>query len=765
MGMMPNLSVVFRTRPLWVATTAMLIAAGCLAAPAAQAGKTQRWELNTPAHFMKGRLERLILTSDGELRPGYGHERVGEFAKEIWCSATGPDGRIYFGTGTPADVYAVGADGKPVMVMRTDAIAVTALTFDAKGNLYVGTIANGKIYRLGAERLKESIKSDDDGAGRRESSSDTIWCQVNAPYVWALLADKDGNLFVGSGPSGNIYRVGPDAKAEVWFAAPDSNLLSLALDADGHLLAGGSDGGALYRVKGKGDGEVLHEFDEDEVKSIHARGGEVFVGVNRQKSRRPRSGGSRPTTADYDRVTRELSSRFGGRPPEPLRETEAPTGARVANLASGAVYVRRVDGRMDKLASWESESILDMQLDAENRVLVATANEGRVYRVSSRQYWELLFDLREPQAMTLALRDGRLAFVGTGNVGSGYRIEPTLSDTGVFTSEIHDAQFASRWGNLAWRGEGSVTLSARSGNTRIPDGLWSPWADLAGDSPARVTSPPGRYIQLQARLSNHRSVLLGGVTLHMHTQNQRPEMGPVTVDEKRPEGPAKGKPPASLPAAKPGGVTEELAGQLAGKEPQPAEARAPGRPREATTKRRVAWSGTDRDSDPLVYRLFFKEDRDTLWLPMPLTQPLAKSDYMWDTESIPDGWYRVKVVASDERSNPEGGALADEQVSASFKVDNRRPEVVDIVFDPATGVLAGKARDALSLVAYLEYSVDGGDWKFFAPADGIFDDRLEEWRVNIGALSAGPHTLAVRATDEEGNVGVEKIGVTAPAGR
>ena len=48
-----------------------------------------------------------------------------------------------------------------------------------------------------------------------------------------------------------------------------------------------------------------------------------------------------------------------------------------------------------------------------------------------------------------------------------------------------------------------------------------------------------------------------------------------------------------------------------------------------------------------------------------------------------------------------------------------------------------------------------------APSDGLFDDREETFAVKLPSLVAGPHTIAVRATDEEGNVGAEKIAVTA----
>ena len=61
----------------------------------------------------------------------------------------------------------------------------------------------------------------------------------------------------------------------------------------------------------------------------------------------------------------------------------------------------------------------------------------------------------------------------------------------------------------------------------------------------------------------------------------------------------------------------------------------------------------------------------------------------WNTEAIPDGNYLVRVVASDERSNPREDALDAELVSPPYLVDNRRPEVVGLAVDGQTvGYLA-----------------------------------------------------------------------------
>ena len=48
---------------------------------------------------------------------------------------------------------------------------------------------------------------------------------------------------------------------------------------------------------------------------------------------------------------------------------------------------------------------------------------------------------------------------------------------------------------------------------------------------------------------------------------------------------------------------------------------------------------------------------------------------MWDTTTVPNGTYFVKIVASDAPSNAADGALAGEMDSAAFEIDNTPPQV------------------------------------------------------------------------------------------
>lgn len=212
-------------------TILLLLLSSLLLHPSSFAVKTERWEVNTPPDFMRGKLQRLTVSSEGQLHLGYGSTPLGEFAKEVWCSTVGRDGTIYFGTGSPADVYAVGKTGQATKLFETEAIAVTAIALDSRGNLYAATMAEGKVFKIPAGKDKEGAE----------------FCRLRAPYVWALAVDKQDRLFAGTGPDGKIYRIEPDGKSEEWFAAEESNILSLALDPaqDGTLLAGGSDRGLL----------------------------------------------------------------------------------------------------------------------------------------------------------------------------------------------------------------------------------------------------------------------------------------------------------------------------------------------------------------------------------------------------------------------------------------------------------------------------------------------------------------------------------------
>jgi hypothetical protein len=294
------------------------------------------------------------------------------------------------------------------------------------------------------------------------------------------------------------------------------------------LLAGGSDHGLLYRITDKNKGTVLHQFAEDEVKSLVVSGRDLYVGVNKLKVRRPRTAGGvrRPSAAEFEDLTQRLTGQFGGRATAETAEhgRETPPEARMGNLLAGALYLRTADGRIDKWTGWDNESIVSMAIDAEGGVLVAMAGGGRVYRVPDNQHWELLFDLEEQQALTLAVRDGRLAFIGAGNVGSAYLVDSQKAGDGTYTSEVRDCKFLTTWGNVSWMGDGAVSVATRTGNTALPDTTWSDWSASIDKSPSKVTSPRAQFIQVRTQLARKSDPRLESLSIYYEMQNQKPNI-------------------------------------------------------------------------------------------------------------------------------------------------------------------------------------------------------------------------------------------------
>ena len=72
---------------------------------------------------------------------------------------------------------------------------------------------------------------------------------------------------------------------------------------------------------------------------------------------------------------------------------------------------------------------------------------------------------------------------------------------------------------------------------------------------------------------------------------------------------------------------------------------SPCRPTKDRTAVTVRWAAHDDDGDDLIYSLFLRGDGETVW--RPLKDKINDKAYSFDATLIPDGGYRIKVVASD----------------------------------------------------------------------------------------------------------------------
>jgi hypothetical protein len=141
-----------------------------------------------------------------------------------------------------------------------------------------------------------------------------------------------------------------------------------------------------------------------------------------------------------------------------------------------------------------------------------------------------------------------------------------------------------------------------------------------------------------------------------------------------------------------------------------------------------------------------------------LKNDLRDTLLVWDTSSVPNGTYVLKVAASDRRSNPADTALTGEGESSSFEIDNVAPVVQPgaIRRDGTRFVVAADVRDTDSVISRVEYSIDAQRWQTAFPRDGILDARQETFELRLEPDAAG-RTLVIRATDALGNVGTGQV--------
>ena len=119
-------------------------------------------------------------------------------------------------------------------IFNTEQAFVWSSAVDAQGNVYLGTGHDGKIYRVSPE-------------GRGSLLYDAAELDVTA-----IAVARDGAIYAGSSPDGKVYRITSDGHAEVFFDPSDKYIWSLAVLADGSLAVGTGDTGKLYRVRAAG---------------------------------------------------------------------------------------------------------------------------------------------------------------------------------------------------------------------------------------------------------------------------------------------------------------------------------------------------------------------------------------------------------------------------------------------------------------------------------------------------------------------------------
>ncbi|MBW8034485.1 MAG: hypothetical protein FVQ79_02140 [Planctomycetes bacterium] len=162
---------------------------------------------------------------------------------------------------------------------------------------------------------------------------------------------------------------------------------------------------------------------------------------------------------------------------------------------------------------------------------------------------------------------------------------------------------------------------------------------------------------------------------------------------------------------------------------------------------------SDSNKDTLTYEIEFRKLGRTGWIK--LKDKLEKSRFEWDTNTVEDARYEVRVIADDEKSNTPQTALTGSRISDAFVIDNTAPKIakenIKIVKDVVRFTLT--IQDAFTVIGNLSYTVDSNeDWISMLPDDLIYDTTTEDFTIQIEDMETGKHVIAVKISDDIKNV-------------
>jgi hypothetical protein len=170
----------------------------------------------------------------------------------------------------------------------------------------------------------------------------------------------------------------------------------------------------------------------------------------------------------------------------------------------------------------------------------------------------------------------------------------------------------------------------------------------------------------------------------------------------------------------------------------------------------LMWKADDDNDDDLVYNVLYRREGETSW--KTLRKGITESILVWDTTTVPNGTYFVRIVASDAPSNSPDTTLTGELDSQAFEIDNTPPAVIlgTVRFEGGRTVVPFDVKDDNTPISRVEYSQDGHTWRSAFPTDGIADSKTEHYEIVIdGELS--DRGLAIRASDAMNNTATAHV--------
>ncbi len=731
---------------------------------------TRLWLQSHYDEFEKGQPQNVAIVSDGYLEAGPELRAVSLTPSTyVWGLASDSQGNAYLATGSPATVLKITPEGKSTKLFSTRDLSVQAIQVGSDGSVYAATLPGGKVYRI----LPNQSNLDESTAAVVFDPADLPASAPGKPseqpkYIWDLAFDPHGALYIATGGPAAIYRVDVSTKPavkvrpELFFSSDEQHIRCLLFEPNGDLIAGTDGGGLVYRISKAGKGIVIYDAPKREVTALaEAPDGRLYVSDVGEKTKSnlpplPIQGGAGVGVG----ATATITIVTPGSVQASSSNTLIPQGSEVDELSP--------QGAPRKL--WASgDDIVYALRETLQGLLAATGNRGKVYRIREDGSYTDVAHAAAGQATAFAKAPGG-TYVATSNTGRLYEFGNQPAARSNYISDVFDSGVFSTWGRAEVNANdggpsGPFELYARSGNVENPERNWSDWQRVAPGAPG-LGVPPARFIQWKTVLEP--GARISSVGINYLPVNTAPVVDEIVVQP----GAKVNEAAQQQPQPQPININLSSAQQGVTYVQQDGAATGPLAAFKDRTAVTARWAAHDDNGDDLRFNVYFRGDGESNW--RLLKAGLKDRFYTFDSIRLPDGGYRLKIVATDALSHPPGGALTGEKESDHFVIDTSPPAISPLAAKMEAGKIHAtfQATDATSPVSRAEYSLDAGPWQYLEPVGKLSDSLTENYDFTIplpGRAGAGnqagaagqvsdpeEHLLTVRVYDRYDNASAAK---------
>lgn len=645
--------------------------------------------------------------ADGQLRLAPNLRRVGQLPEGvIWAALPDGTGGAYLSAGTEGKLFHfAGGQMKPLGQVKGGIIfAMARLGQD----LIVAPSGEGKLLRV------------------TPTGEVKPFADLEARIVWALAVEGDALIVAGGSEKGAMLLQAREGSSRRLAELGDETAFTaLASDGQGGWYLGSHGRGLVLRYSRQGDRlETLMDTPFEEVRALAVADGLLYIGADN---------GLTPKFS-----TGQLERREG------YLKADASTGARSAVIRMDRDHVPEV--------LWQSaQSQVYALIPWKGQLLVGTGNRSRLFslplgRTRDGDPFALVQELGTAQATAFLPSGGDLLVVGS-NPAELHLLSEAQATEGTLESPILKGTPIADWGRAYLDADTptgtNVELQFRTGSTETPDATWSAWTPPLR-SGERPVLPAARFAQFRLRLSSTRggaTPVVETVDVHWAHRNLAPVWEGVDI-----------MPPGLV-------ITRTAPPDDIGIERVPLETQKliPALGYMGAEKRSFRRGGqsfvlrvNDPNGDTLQFDIRIVPERGE---PILLEKAWKEKFFSFDTLPVPDGRYRLDVVASDAPSTPFNAALASSWRTAPFTVDHTPPAITELTAQTeGTGIrVRFLARDETSTLKEAAISADGERWLQIVPEDRVFDQKEERFEVLLPREAVRGDRILVKVVDRHNN--------------